>query len=86
MNMKSNIQHLSVFVAFLASICIVSCIDNIDVDWSEEKIVEISPEVVPVNIFGDPGTIESNRFMKPNQIAINPMSVHKSDNDRKFLK
>lgn len=58
MNMKFNIKHLSVFVAFLASICIVSCIDNKDVDWSEEKIVEISPEVVPVNIFGDPGIVD----------------------------
>ena len=56
--MKFNIQHLRVFVAFLASICIVSCIDNKDVDWSEEKIVEISTEVVPVNIFGDPGTVD----------------------------
>ena len=36
--------------------------------------------------FVNPGTIESDRLMKPNQIAIHPMSVHKSDNDRKFLK
>ena len=36
--------------------------------------------------FVNPGTIEFDRLMKPNQIAIHPMSVHKSDNDRKFMK
>lgn len=54
-----KIKYLSTFIVLVLSLCMLSCTkDNDDVDWSEEKIIEVSPEIVPVYIFGDPNKVD----------------------------
>ncbi|MCD8292049.1 MAG: DUF4377 domain-containing protein [Prevotella sp.] len=54
-----NIKFLSSFLVLLLSLCALSCTDdNDDCDWSEEKVIEISSEIVPVKIFGEPDEVD----------------------------
>ena len=47
-------QYLKFILPFII-MCFLSCTDVEDnSDWSEDKIIEISPEIVPVKIFGTP--------------------------------
>ena len=40
----------------------VSCTDNDNnMDWTEEKVIEISPEIVPMYVFGEPNEINGMR-------------------------
>lgn len=55
LNLKTSIT----IIILMLSIIFISCSDkNDDIDWTEEKNVEISPDIVPVNIFGEPGTVD----------------------------
>ena len=54
-----KIKYFGIFIVLLLSLCMFSCTkDNEEVDWSEEKVIEVSPEIVPVYIFGDPGKVD----------------------------
>lgn len=54
-----NTKYLNCFLVILLSLCILSCTDdNDDRDWSEEKVIEISSEIVPVNTFGEPSEVD----------------------------
>ncbi|MDD7559199.1 MAG: hypothetical protein SOW44_04535 [Porphyromonas sp.] len=56
--MKIN-YLLRPFLFLLLSFCAISCLDdNEELDWSEEKIIEISSEIVPAEIFGDPKYVD----------------------------
>ncbi len=56
--MKIN-YLLRPFLFLLLSFCAISCLDdNEALDWSEEKIIEISSEIVPAEIFGDPKYVD----------------------------
>ncbi len=56
--MKVNyLLHSLLFL--LLSFCAISCLDdNKELDWSKEKIVVISSEIVPVEIFGGPKYVD----------------------------
>lgn len=45
-------------IAFFVSFIFFSCTKDNDVDWSEESIVEVSPNIIPVHIFGEPDVVE----------------------------
>jgi hypothetical protein len=55
-------KYLSLFLALLLSLCTLSCNndvnDNEDRDWSEEQIVEISSEIVPVSVLDPPYIVD----------------------------
>lgn len=54
-----NVKYLSSFLVLLLSLCTLSCSeDNDGKDWSEEKVIEISSEIVPVNTFGEPSEVD----------------------------
>ncbi|MCD8293318.1 MAG: DUF4377 domain-containing protein [Prevotellaceae bacterium] len=54
-----NSKFVSPLLVLLLSFCALSCSDGNDGrDWSEEKVIEISSETVPVNIFGDPSEVD----------------------------
>lgn len=54
-----NIKYLSSFLALFLSLCTLSCSDDNDKhDWSEEKVIEISSEIVPAYIWGEPNEVD----------------------------
>ena len=54
-----KIKYLGIFLAVLLSFCTLSCTDdNEGVDWTEEKVIEISSEIAPINIFGSPSEVD----------------------------
>lgn len=54
-----NIKYLSYLLVLLLSFCSLSCTDNNDEhDWSEEKVIEISSEIVPAYIWGEPNEVD----------------------------
>ena len=54
-----NVKYLSSFIVLLLSLCTLSCSDDNDEhDWSEEKVIEISPEIVPAYIWGEPNEVD----------------------------
>lgn len=56
--MFMDIRYISSFLVLLLSLFAVSCNDDKEVvDWSEERIVEISPELVSINTFGVPDEV-----------------------------
>lgn len=57
---KMYFKPLNSLLVLLVSFCMASCSDN-DADWTEEKVVEVSSEMVPINIFGDPGVVDGMR-------------------------
>ena len=57
--LKKAIILFGLLLAIVPILCMASCTkDNDDVDWSEEKVIEVSPEIVPVYIFGDPNKVD----------------------------
>ena len=57
--MKTNVYLLRSFLVLLFSLCVLSCSeDNKELDWSEEKTIVISSEIVPAEIFGDPKYVD----------------------------
>ena len=59
---KFYIKHLSSLLVLLISHCMLSCTaDNDDMDWTEEKVIEILPEIVPAHIFGEPNEVDGMR-------------------------
>ena len=56
-------KHLSSFLVLLLFLCSLACSDeNEDRDWSEEKIIYISSEIVPAYIFGEPSEVDGMRI------------------------
>ena len=54
-----NIKYLSSFLVLLLSLCTLSCSDDNDErDWSEEKVIEVSSEIVPAYIWGEPNEVD----------------------------
>lgn len=54
-----NIKYLSSFLVLLLSLCTLSCSDDNDErDWSEEKVIEVSSEIVPAYIWGEPSEVD----------------------------
>ena len=50
---------ISSFIVLLLSFCTLSCHDDNDErDWSEEKLVEVSSEIVPAYVWGVPDKVE----------------------------
>ncbi|MBR6455597.1 MAG: DUF4377 domain-containing protein [Prevotella sp.] len=73
-----NIKYLSSFLGLLLSLCTLSCTDDNDYrDWSEEKVIEISSEIVPVNIFGEPSEVDGMlvRIDGENQWKAYPITI-----------
>lgn len=54
---------LSFLLCILFPICFLSCTkeDN-DVAWSENRIIEISSEIVPINTFGEPSIVDGMKI------------------------
>ncbi len=57
-------------LVLLLSFCTLSCLDDNDErDWSEEKVIEVSSEIVPSYIWGEPNEVDGMliRFVGENQ-------------------
>lgn len=54
-----DIKQLGIFLILVLSICTLSCTDDHNnYDWAEEKIIEVSSEIVPVSVFGEPSIVD----------------------------
>ena len=74
---KLSIKHLSSLFVLLLSVCVLSCTEgNNDVDWTEEKVVEVSSEMVPINIFGDPGVVDGMRVRIQGESQWSAFPIH----------
>ncbi|MCD8202537.1 MAG: DUF4377 domain-containing protein [Prevotella sp.] len=68
----------AIILAGFLLVCALSCTDdNNDYDWSEEKVIEISSEIVPVNIFGEPSEVDGMliRIDGENQWKAYPITI-----------
>lgn len=57
-------KHIfSILLYILLPVCFLSCTneDN-DVDWSEDRIIEISSEIVAINTFGEPSVVNGMKI------------------------
>lgn len=54
---------LSILLYILLPACFLSCTeeDN-DVDWLEDRIIEISSEIVAINILGEPSIVDGMKI------------------------
>lgn len=57
-------EHLLRFLLFISfPICFLSCTENgNDIDWSEERIIEISSEIVAITTFGEPSVADGMKI------------------------
>lgn len=70
-----RIKYLGIFLAVLLSICTLSCTDNNEcVDWTEEKEIEISSELVPINIFGTPNEVDGMKVKIDGENHVYPIN------------
>lgn len=52
------IRKLYFVLALILGLSFNSCTnENEGVDWTEEKVIEISSEIAPINIFGSPSEV-----------------------------
>ena len=74
---KMYFKSLSSLLILLVSFCMASCTDNDnDADWTEEKVVEVSSEMVPINIFGDPGVVDGMRVRIQGESQWSAFPIH----------
>ena len=59
-------EHLLRFLLFISfPICFLSCTeDGNDIDWSEERIIEISSEIVAITTFGEPHVVDGMKIRR----------------------
>lgn len=57
-------EHLLRFLLFISfPIYFLSCTENgNDIDWSEERIIEISSEIVAITTFGEPSVVDGMKI------------------------